>query len=79
VLARLRSRSIVIDGEAVACDDNGVPDFERLRYHHYDNRVVLCARAGRRRLAPRAPRKAQSDARLAVVQGIAEYPAQRAF
>src|SRR5262249_19802672 len=24
-LARLRSRSCIIDGEAVACDDNGVP------------------------------------------------------
>ena len=42
-LAQLRPRSIIIDGEAVACDDTGVPDFERLRYHHHDDRVVLCA------------------------------------
>jgi ATP-dependent DNA ligase len=26
-LARLRSRSCIIDGEAVACDDNGVASF----------------------------------------------------
>jgi bifunctional non-homologous end joining protein LigD len=29
-LARLRSRSCVIDGEAVACDDNGLASFERI-------------------------------------------------
>jgi bifunctional non-homologous end joining protein LigD len=28
-LARLRSRSCIIDGEAVACDDNGVASFNR--------------------------------------------------
>jgi ATP dependent DNA ligase domain len=27
-LARLRSRSCIIDGEAVACDDNGVASFD---------------------------------------------------
>jgi bifunctional non-homologous end joining protein LigD len=42
-LARLRPRSVIVDGEAVACSDSGVPDFERLRYHHHDDRVVLCA------------------------------------
>jgi bifunctional non-homologous end joining protein LigD len=42
-LAQLRPRSVIVDGEAVACDDSGVPDFERLRYHHHDDRVVLCA------------------------------------
>ena len=31
-LARLRSRSCIIDGEAVACDDNGVTSFNRVRY-----------------------------------------------
>jgi bifunctional non-homologous end joining protein LigD len=31
-LARLRSRSCIIDGEAVACDDNGMPSFDRIRY-----------------------------------------------
>jgi hypothetical protein len=30
-LARLRSRSCVIDGEAVACDDSGPASFERIR------------------------------------------------
>jgi bifunctional non-homologous end joining protein LigD len=35
-LSRLRSRSCIIDGEAVACDDNGVTSFNIVRYrrHH---------------------------------------------
>jgi ATP-dependent DNA ligase len=32
-LARLRSRSCIIDGEAVACDDNGVASFDLIRHH----------------------------------------------
>ncbi len=28
-LARLRSRSCIIDGERIACDDNGVASFDR--------------------------------------------------
>jgi ATP-dependent DNA ligase len=35
-LARLRSRSCIIDGEAVCCDDNGVPSFDRIRYRRHD-------------------------------------------
>src|SRR5258708_39249005 len=35
-LARLRSRSCIIDGEAVACDDNGMPSFNRIRYRRHD-------------------------------------------
>src|SRR5215831_14596180 len=31
-LARLRSRSCIIDGEAVACDDNGVASFDLVRH-----------------------------------------------
>jgi bifunctional non-homologous end joining protein LigD len=31
-LARLRSRSCIIDGEAVACDDKGMASFDRIRY-----------------------------------------------
>jgi hypothetical protein len=26
------SRSCILDGEAVACGDNGVPSFDRIRY-----------------------------------------------
>jgi ATP-dependent DNA ligase len=32
-LARLRSRSCIIDGEAVACDDRGVASFDLVRHH----------------------------------------------
>ena len=39
----MAARSIVLDGEAVACDDNGIPDFDRLRERWHDDRVVLCA------------------------------------
>jgi bifunctional non-homologous end joining protein LigD len=42
-LERLRSRSCIIDGEAVACDDNGVPSFDRIRYRRHDAGVFLYA------------------------------------
>jgi len=42
-LTRLRSRSCIIDGEAVACDDNGVTSFNRVRYRHHDESIFLYA------------------------------------
>ena len=42
-LARLRSCSCIIDGEAVACDDNGVTSFDRVRYRHHDESIFLYA------------------------------------
>jgi ATP-dependent DNA ligase len=42
-LARLRLRSCVIDGEAVACDDKGVASFDLIRHHRTDERVFLYA------------------------------------
>ena len=42
-LARLRSRSCIIDGEAVCCDDDGVPSFDRIRYRRHDASVFLYA------------------------------------
>ncbi|MGZ5234564.1 MAG: ATP-dependent DNA ligase, partial [Burkholderiales bacterium] len=42
-LARLRSRSCIIDGEAVACDDYGIAQFNRIRYRSYDGTVFLYA------------------------------------
>src|SRR5499427_1107927 len=35
----LRAVSCLIDGEAVACDDDGLPVFDRLRYRRDDRRV----------------------------------------
>ena len=42
-LARLRSRSCIIDGEAVACDDNGVASFDLVRNHRANERIFLYA------------------------------------
>jgi ATP-dependent DNA ligase len=42
-LTGLRSRSCIIDGEAVACDDNGLASFERIRYRQHDGDVFLYA------------------------------------
>ena len=42
-LARLRSRSCIIDGEAVACDGSGIAQFNRIRYRSYDSTVFLYA------------------------------------
>ena len=42
-LVGLRSRSVILDGEAVACDDNGMPSFDRLRHRRHDEAVFLYA------------------------------------
>jgi bifunctional non-homologous end joining protein LigD len=42
-LARLRSQSCIIDGEAVACGDDGISSFDRIRYRHHDASVFLYA------------------------------------
>src|SRR4029077_11376380 len=42
-LARLRSLSCTIDGEAVACDHKGMPSFDWLRYRQHDGSVFLYA------------------------------------
>ena len=42
-LARLRSRSCIIDGEAVACNESGAPSFDHIRYRRHDSSVFLYA------------------------------------
>ena len=42
-IAKLRSRSCIIDGEAVACGDDGIASFDRIRYRHNDDGVFLYA------------------------------------
>jgi bifunctional non-homologous end joining protein LigD len=42
-LARLRWQSCTIDGEAVACGDDGIPSFDRIRYRRHDADVFLYA------------------------------------
>jgi bifunctional non-homologous end joining protein LigD len=42
-LARLRSRSCIIDGEAVACGEDGIASFDRIRYRRHDEGVFLYA------------------------------------
>jgi bifunctional non-homologous end joining protein LigD len=39
----LRSRSCIIDGEAVACGDDGIASFDRLRYRRHDADVFIWA------------------------------------
>jgi bifunctional non-homologous end joining protein LigD len=43
VLARLRPRSCIIDGEAVACGDDGIASFDRIRYRRHDADVFMWA------------------------------------
>ena len=42
-LAGLRARLVILDGEAVACDDNGMSNFDRLRHRRHDGSVFLYA------------------------------------
>jgi len=42
-LSKLRPRSCIIDGEAVACGDDGIASFDRIRYRHHDASVFLYA------------------------------------
>jgi bifunctional non-homologous end joining protein LigD len=42
-IAKLRSRSCIIDGEAVACGHDGIANFNRIRYRHHDESVFLYA------------------------------------
>jgi len=42
-VATLDARSCLIDGEAVACDEDGIASFERIRYRHHDKTVFLYA------------------------------------
>jgi ATP-dependent DNA ligase len=42
-LATLHSRSCIIDGEAVACGDDGIASFDRIRHQRHDASVFLYA------------------------------------
>jgi bifunctional non-homologous end joining protein LigD len=42
-VAGLRSRSCILDGEAVCCDDRRVPRFDLIRYRRHDASVFLYA------------------------------------
>jgi bifunctional non-homologous end joining protein LigD len=42
-MTRLKVRSVIIDGEAVVCGENGVSDFDKLHSQYYDDQVVLYA------------------------------------
>ena len=42
-IASLRVRSCIVDGEAIACDGNGLAVFDLLRYQRRDQIVTLCA------------------------------------
>jgi bifunctional non-homologous end joining protein LigD len=61
----------LIDGEAVACDDDGMPVFDRLRYRRDDRRVFLLRpdRAWRRRPSARTERR-----KVLLIQLLAKAP-----
>jgi ATP-dependent DNA ligase len=40
-IAKLRSRSCIIDGEAVACGEDGIASFDRIRYRRHDADVFM--------------------------------------
>jgi bifunctional non-homologous end joining protein LigD len=40
-LASLRPRSCIIEGEAVACGEDGIASFDRIRYRDHDEGVFL--------------------------------------
>ena len=42
-MARLRSPSCIIDGEAVACDDKGVASFDLVRHQRANESIFLYA------------------------------------
>src|SRR5438105_10670618 len=42
-LGNLRLRSCIIDGEAVACGDDGIASFDRIRYRRHDADVFMWA------------------------------------
>jgi bifunctional non-homologous end joining protein LigD len=42
-VARVRTRSCLLDGEAVSCGEDGIAVFERIRYKRYDHTVFLYA------------------------------------
>jgi bifunctional non-homologous end joining protein LigD len=42
-MTRLRVRSVILDGEAVVCDHNGLSNFDKLHSQSYNDQVVLFA------------------------------------
>jgi bifunctional non-homologous end joining protein LigD len=40
-VAGLRARSAILDGDAVCCDEDGVPSFDRIRYRRHNADVFL--------------------------------------
>jgi hypothetical protein len=69
----LTVRSFLIDGEAVACDRDGMPSFDRPRYRRQDGAVFLfafdLARARRHGPSARADRDAQGNAGQPAARG----------
>jgi hypothetical protein len=63
-IAALPASSCVVDGEAIAVDENGLSVFDLIRYRRQDHAVTLCAfdRTRRRGFAANADRSAQGHA-----------------
>jgi hypothetical protein len=69
-LTRLRSRSCVIDGEAVACDDNGVASFDLIRHHRLTRALASpffqVSKPGEGRVVPLPPRGLPTEVEAAI-------------
>jgi ATP-dependent DNA ligase len=67
MLARLRSPSCIIDGEAACCDENGLPVFDHLRYRRDDGisngspSTNVCQCKPARSLVPSRPQEGREN------------------
>jgi ATP dependent DNA ligase domain len=78
-LARLRPRSCIIDGEAVACDENGIASFNRIRYRNHDDTIFLeiATRSLRRKMARSPSRAGGRRTRLQLTGRGRNHPSRR--
>jgi ATP dependent DNA ligase domain len=82
-VARLRSRSCIIDGEAVCCGDDGVPSFDRIRYRRHDasgapaQSKLLPPRLTRARNVTKPSRSVRNSARYSAVAFARSFSTRR--
>jgi hypothetical protein len=68
-LVGLRSRSVILAGEAVACDDHGMASFDRTVGQNVGKRFGLFQKADCDRLGDRVARGCLACVRVAGIEG----------